>query len=77
MMNPIALLFTGYVAARALQVPGPTNKLPDILDSAILPNFSLFSQLNAGIFIALAGCAIVAVINHANVRGFELKVIGA
>ena len=76
MMNPIALLLTGYVAARVLKAPGPTNKLPDILDSAVLPNFSLFSQLNAGIFIALACCAIVGVINHATVRGFEWKVIG-
>jgi general nucleoside transport system permease protein len=76
MMNPIALLVTGYVAARVLKAPGPTNKLPDVLDSAVLPNFSLFSQLNAGIFIALACCAIVGVINHATVRGFEWKVIG-
>jgi len=76
MMNPIALLLTGYVAARVLKAPGPTNKLPDILDTAILPNFSLFSQLNAGIFIALACCAIVAVVNHATVRGFEWRIMG-
>jgi simple sugar transport system permease protein len=76
MMNPIALLATGYIAARVLKAPGPTNKLPDILDTAVLPNFSLFSQLNAGIFIALACCAIVAVVNHASVRGFEWKIIG-
>jgi ABC-type uncharacterized transport system permease subunit len=76
MMNPIALLLTGYVAARALKAPGPTNKLPDILDTAILPNFSLFSQLNAGIFVALACCAIVAFVNRATVRGFEWKIIG-
>jgi general nucleoside transport system permease protein len=76
MMNPIALLFTGYVAARVLKAPGPTNKLPDILDTAILPTFSLFSQLNAGIFIALACCMIVAVFNYATVRGFEWKIIG-
>jgi simple sugar transport system permease protein len=76
MMNPIALLLTGYVSARELKAPGPTNKLPDILDSAILPNFSLFSQLNAGIFIALACCGIVALVNGATVRGFESKIIG-
>jgi general nucleoside transport system permease protein len=76
MMNPIALLLTGYVSARALKAPGPTNKLPDILDTAILPNFSLFSQLNAGIFIALACCAIVGIVNAATVRGFEWKIIG-
>ena len=76
MMNPIALLLTGYVSARALKAPGPTNKLRDILDSAILPNFSLFSQLNAGIFIALAACGVVTFVNAATVRGFEWKILG-
>jgi simple sugar transport system permease protein len=76
MMNPIALLLTGYVSARALKAPGPTNKLPDILDTAMLPNFSLFSQLNAGIFIALACCLIVGFVNSATLSGFEWKIIG-
>jgi general nucleoside transport system permease protein len=76
MMNPIALLLTGYVSARVLKAPGPTNKLPDILDSAILPNFSLFSQLNAGIFIALLVCGVVTLVNSATVRGFEWKILG-
>ena len=76
MMNPIALLATGYVSTRVLKAPGPTNKLPDVLDTAMLTNFSLFSQLNAGIFIALACCAVVAIVNGATVRGFEWKIIG-
>ena len=76
MMNPIALLLTGYVSARALKAPGPTNKLPDIVDSAILPNFSLFSQLNAGIFIALGACGVITFLNAATVRGFEWKILG-
>jgi simple sugar transport system permease protein len=76
MMNPIALLATGYVSTRLLKAPGPTNKLPDIADSAVLTNFSLFSQLNAGIFIALACCVIVLFINIATVRGFEWKILG-
>src|SRR5260370_3839900 len=75
MMNPIALLLTGYISARVLKAPGPTNKLPDILDTAILPNFSLFSQLNAGIFIALICCVIVRFVNGATRRGFEWKII--
>src|SRR5258708_7382431 len=29
MMNPIALLATGYMATHPLKAPGPTNKLPD------------------------------------------------
>ena len=76
MMNPIALLLTGYVATHLLKAPGPTNKLPDILDTAVLINFSVFSQLNAGIFIALACCVIAAVVNAATVRGFEWKIMG-
>jgi len=76
MMNPIALLFTGYVSARALKAPGPTNKLPDVADTAVLTNFSLFSQLNAGIFIALACVVLVALLNNLTVRGFEWKMIG-
>lgn len=76
MMNPIALLLTGYVATHLLKAPGPTNKLPDILDTAVLANFSVFSQLNAGIFIALACCVVVAALNAATVRGFEWKIMG-
>ena len=76
MMNPIALLLTGYVATHLLKAPGPTNKLPDILDTAVLANFSVFSQLNAGIFIALACCLIAAGVNAATVRGFEWKIMG-
>lgn len=76
MLNPIALLLTGYVSARVLKAPGPTNKLPDIVDAAHLTNFTLYSQLNSGIFIALACCVIVAVFNVGTVRGFEWKLIG-
>ena len=63
MLNPIALLLTGYMSARVLKAPGPTNKLPDIVDAARLTNFTLYSQLNTGIFIALACCVLVAVFN--------------
>ena len=53
MLNPIALLSTGYVATRVLKAPGPTNKLPDIADRRCCRLLAL-SQLNAGIFIAIA-----------------------
>ncbi len=76
MLNPIALLLTGYVSARVLKAPGPTNKLPDIVDAAHLTNFTLYSQLNTGIFIALACCVAVAIFNVGTVRGFEWKLIG-
>jgi general nucleoside transport system permease protein len=76
MLNPVALLLTGYISARVLKAPGPTNKLPDVADAARLTTFTLYSQLNSGIFIALACCALVAFFNARTVRGFEWKLIG-
>ena len=76
MLNPIALLLTGYMSARVLKAPGPTNKLPDVADAARLTTFTLYSQLNSGIFIALACCALVAFFNARTVQGFEWKLIG-
>ncbi|HWJ73625.1 MAG TPA: ABC transporter permease [Kaistia sp.] len=76
MLNPTALLVTGYVATHPLKAPGPTNKLPDILDSARFTNYSIFSQLNTGIFLALAICVAFAIFNRSTVRGFEWKLIG-
>jgi len=76
MLNPVALLFTGYVANKALKAPGPTNKLPDIAASASLPSLTIFSLLNAGIFIALAACVIFALFNRITVAGFKWNLIG-
>ena len=76
MLNPVALLLTGYFTIHVLKASGPTNKLPDVLDTAMLPQFSLFSQVNAGIFLALGCCILFAVINARTVRGFEWKIMG-
>ncbi|MBA3518224.1 MAG: ABC transporter permease [Rhizobiales bacterium] len=76
MMNPIALLATGYVATHVLKAPGPTNKLPDILDTAVLPGFSLYSQVNAGLLLGVVCCVIAAIFNASTVRGFEWKIMG-
>jgi simple sugar transport system permease protein len=76
MMNPIALLLTGYICIHLLKAPGPTNKLPDILDTARLPTFSLFSQVNYGLFIALACCVVAAIVNARTRAGFEWKIMG-
>jgi ABC-type uncharacterized transport system permease subunit len=76
MMNPIALLLTGFFATHVLKAPGPTNKLPDILPTAALPTFSLYSQVNAGLILALACCALFAVVNARTIRGFEWKIMG-
>ncbi len=76
MLNPIALLLTGFVAARVLKEPGPTNKLADVADAARLTNVTLYSQLNSGLVLALAACVLVALFNGGTVRGFEWKLIG-
>lgn len=76
MLNPIALLLTGYISTRALKAPGPTNKLPDVGESAFLPSLSIFSQLNAGIFLAVSVCIAFAIFNSATLRGFIWKLIG-
>jgi ABC-type uncharacterized transport system permease subunit len=76
MLNPIALLLTGFFATHVFKAPGPTNKLPDILKTAALPTFSLYSQVNAGLILALACCGLFAVINARTIRGFEWKIMG-
>ena len=76
MLNPIALLLTGYVSTRALKAPGPTNKLPDIAQTAYLPSFSIYSQLNAGIVLGVTVCLLFAIFNATTVRGFIWKLIG-
>ena len=76
MLNPIALLLTGFFATHVLKAPGPTNKLPDVLETAVLPTFSFYSQVNAGIFLAVACCIVFAIVNARTVRGFEWKIMG-
>jgi general nucleoside transport system permease protein len=76
MLNPIALLLTGFFATHVFKAPGPTNKLPDILKTASLPTFSLYSQVNAGLLLALACCALFALVNARTIRGFEWKIMG-
>jgi len=76
MLNPVALLFSGYIASRALKAPGPTNKLPDIAASAYLPSLTIYSQLSAGIFLAVAVCLLFALFNRMTVLGFKWNLIG-
>ena len=76
MLNPIALLLTGWVSTRLLKAPGPTNKLPDILPSAELPGLSVFSQLNVGLFLGLGLLLAAWLFNRFTLRGFEWKMLG-
>ncbi len=76
MLNPIALLLTGYISTKALKAPGPTNKLPDVAQTAYLPSFSIYSQLNAGIILGIAICIFFLAFNATTVRGFIWKLIG-
>lgn len=76
MLNPIALLLSGYVSTHLLKAPGPTNKLPDIAGTAMLPTFSFYSQVNAGFVIGLALCFVLAIVNASTRKGFEWKIMG-
>ena len=76
MLNPIALLLTGYVSTHLLKAPGPTNKLPDVAETAFLPSFTVYSQLNAGFIIGLLVCILMAAFNTTTIRGFVWKLIG-
>lgn len=76
MMNPMAQLLSSWIAARVLKAPGPTNKLPDVLDSAAFANFSIYSQVNIGFIIGLVLCAIFAFVNVGTKAGFEWRIIG-
>ncbi|PZQ46198.1 MAG: ABC transporter permease [Rhodovulum sulfidophilum] len=76
MLNPVALLLTGWVSARVLKAPGPTNKLPDVLPSAGLTNLSVYSQVNTGFVIGLSLCLLIAFVNHYTKAGFRWRLIG-
>jgi ABC-type uncharacterized transport system permease subunit len=76
MLNPMALLFAGYVSSHPLKAPGATNRLPEVLGSAQLPQLSVFSQLNCGIFVAVAFVVATSLFNRRTVRGFEWKILG-
>ena len=76
MLNPIALLLTSYISTHVLKAPGPTNKLPDVADAAVLPGLTVYSQLNVGLFLGLAACLILAGVNATTVKGFVWKLIG-
>jgi general nucleoside transport system permease protein len=76
MLNPVALLLTGYLSTYPLKAPGPTNKLPDVAPTAFLTNFSVYSQANTGLFIGLVLCIGFAVFNASTIRGFIWKMIG-
>ena len=77
MMNPIALLLTDYVSTRVLKAPGPTNKLPDILDSAVLHQLlALLAAQSRHLHRARLLRARRRSSNGATVRGFEWKIIG-
>ena len=76
MLNPIALLITGYLSSYPLKAPGPTNKTFDIMKTARLPQFSNSSQFNAGFFIAIALLVLFWYINNHTKKGYEWKLIG-
>ena len=76
MLNPAALLITSYLSSYPFKAPGPTNKTYDIQPSAHLAQFTTFSQLNVGIFIALALAVLIFAYQVLTAQGYELKMVG-
>jgi simple sugar transport system permease protein len=76
MLNPLALLLTSWVASRVLKAPGPTNKLADIADTAVLPGLSVYSQLNVGLIAGVVLILLAWLFNNFTPRGFEWRVLG-
>lgn len=76
MLNPMALLITGYFASYPLKAPGPTNKTFDIQPTAALHQFSPSAQLNTGFIIALVLLGIFWIIENRTRKGYEWKLIG-
>lgn len=76
MLNPIALLLTGYFSSYPLKAPGPTNKTYDILASAQLQQFTNSAQLNTGFILALVLLAVFWVIENRTGKGYEWKLVG-
>ncbi len=76
MLNPMALLLTSYLADYPFKAPGPTNKTYDIQPTARLAQFTPYSQLNVGIFLALAMAVLLLAFWRLTARGYEFKMIG-
>ncbi|HTP59113.1 MAG TPA: ABC transporter permease [Spirochaetia bacterium] len=76
MLNPMALLLTGYISSYPLKAPGPTNKTYDILPTAHLHQFSDMAQLNTGFIIAVVLLVIFWFIENRTKKGYEWKLIG-
>jgi len=76
MLNPMALLLTSYLSDYPFKAPGPTNKTYDIQPTAQLAQLTPYSQLNAGIFLAVAMAVLLLAFWGLTARGYEFKMIG-
>jgi general nucleoside transport system permease protein len=76
MLNPMALLLTGFISSYPLKAPGPTNKTYDILPTAQLHQFSDMAQFNTGFILAVALLIIFWLIENRTKKGYEWKLIG-
>jgi general nucleoside transport system permease protein len=76
MLNPIALLITGYFSSYPLKAPGPTNKTFEVMKTARLPQFSAGAQLNIGLIAALVLLVLFWLIENRTKKGYEWKLIG-
>ncbi len=76
MLNPIALLLTGWISSYPLKAPGPTNKTYDILPTAQFHQFSDLAQFNTGFILAVVLLVLFWLIENRTKKGYEWKLIG-
>ncbi len=77
MLNYVAILFTAYLVRGPFYLPGMANAMSKtIAPQAELTRLVERSQLNAGLYIALACVVLVIVLVRSTTLGYELRIVG-
>jgi len=78
MMNYLALELTEYLISYPFHSPGSSNAETVLINkSAVLTQLVPLSNLNTGVFIAIAAFIIVYLLDRFSVWGYEWRVLGA
>lgn len=76
MLNNIAILFTSYLVTYPFKGELPLAATAKIADGAMLPRFSIKSELNAGFIIGLVVAIILYFVIYKTKFGYETRAIG-
>ena len=78
MMNYLAVQLTSYLVNYPFRAPGSSNaETVVVADSATLKTLVPLSNLNAGIYIAVAVFLVVLFIDRKTIWGYEWRILGA